>query len=120
MRYLKRSAIVLSLLMVFFGAMAVTTDAQRRYRRPVIIVEHNPFWNHWGYNPYYYDPYYREREQRYYLENRVDGNQSELEKHRQKYYADGVLTDKERRELADDEKDYNNSVRQLNRFRRRY
>jgi hypothetical protein len=118
MRYLKRSAIVLSLLLVLFGATAVTAEAQRRGRRPVIIVQHNPFWNHWGYNPYYYDPYYSERQQRYYLENRVDGNLSELEKHKQKYYADGVLTDKERRELADDEKDYNNSVRQLNRYRR--
>ncbi|HEV7646212.1 MAG TPA: hypothetical protein VGO50_19920 [Pyrinomonadaceae bacterium] len=121
MRYLKRSAIVLSLLLVLFGATAVTAEAQRRgYRRPVIIVNQNPFWHGWGYNPYYYDPYYRERQQRDYLENRVDGNLNELEKHKQKYYADGVLTDKERRELADDEKDYNNSVRQLDRYHRRY
>jgi hypothetical protein len=119
MRYLKRSAMILSLLLVMFGAMTVSTQAQRRHR--AVIIYNHPFWyDSFGYNPYFYDPYYQERQQRYYLENRVQGNQNELEKHKQKYYADGVLTDKERRELADDEKDYNNSVRDLNRHRRYY
>ena len=119
MRYLKRSAIIFSLLLVMFGgAMVSTAEAQRRQRAVII---YRPFFHHnWGYDRYYYDPYYREARERYYLESSVRGNQNELEKHKQKYLADGVLTDKERRELADDEKDYNNSVNKLNRHNRRY
>ena len=123
MRYLKRSAMILSLLLVIFGATAMSASAQRRgFHRPVIVY-HHPFWHGgfgYGYDPYFYDPYYQERQEKYYLESRVRGNENELEKHKQKYYADGVLTDKERRELADDEKDYNNSVRKLNQFHRHY
>jgi hypothetical protein len=111
---------ILSLLLVIFGASAMTASAQRRgFHRPVIIY-HHPFYGGFGYDPFFYDPYYQEMRERSYLESRVRGNENELEKHKQKYYADGVLTDKERRELADDEKDYNKSVRQLNRYRRDY
>ena len=120
MGYLKRSAMIFSLLLFLFGAMVTSSSAQRRPHRPVIIY-HDPFWyGGFGYDPYFYDPYYRERQQRYYLENRVEGNRNELEKHKQKFYADGVLTEKERKELADDQKDYDRSVRALNRYRRDY
>jgi hypothetical protein len=119
MRYLKRSAMILSLLFVLFGTMAVTAPAQRRHR--TVIIYNHPFWGGgYGWHRGYYDPYYYERQQQYYLENRVKGNRSELEKHQEKYYADGVLTDKERRELADDRKDYEKSVRSLRRFDRDY
>jgi len=119
MKYIKSFVMIFSLLLILFGASVISAEAQRRvYRRPVIVYQ--PYWDTWGYDPYYYDPYYREREQKYYLERSVRGNRNELEKHRQKYYADGVLSEKERRELADDEKDYNDSLRRLNQFRRNY
>jgi hypothetical protein len=104
------------------GTAAIAASAQsrggRRYHRPVRVyyVQPNPFWS-WNYNPYYYDPYYRERQQRYYLRNRLQGNRRELNKHLEKYNADGVLTAKERRELEDDYKDVNRARSNLNRYR---
>lgn len=115
MKYLKRVVLILSFLMLLFGVMVISASAQRRvYRRPVIIY-HYPF-----YDPFYYDPFYSERQNRYYRERAVESTRRELEKHKQKYYADGVITDKERKELIDDEKDYAEAVRNLRRYRGYY
>lgn len=126
MRYLnvKRFLGILTLLLVLFGASAIVADAQKRGGRRVVIVNHYPHYGYgygygwggydpWGFNNRWYDPYYSERVYRNQLEQQVRGNRRELEKHREKYMRDGVLTAKERRELADDEKDYQNSLRRL-------
>jgi hypothetical protein len=117
-------------MVLLIGLAAVSASAQRRgggriIKRPVIVrhyyVRPNPFWywNYWG-DPYFYDPYLNERRQRYYLERELSGNKEELRKHLEQYNADGVLTDKERRELEDDYRDVERATRNLNRFNRRY
>jgi hypothetical protein len=99
------------------GTAAIAASAQtrggRRFHRPVRVyyVQRDPFWS-WNYNPYYY-----ERQQRYYMENRLEGDRRELAEHLEKYNADGVLTAKERRELEDDYKDVNRARADLRRYR---
>ena len=100
------------------------TQAQTRrtVRRPIIIrqyVYRDPFWYSRYYDPFY-NPYYRAQQERYYLENRVEGNQRELREHLRKYRADGVITQKEQRELEDDYKDVRESRRNLRRYSRYY
>ncbi|MEO8647549.1 MAG: hypothetical protein ABI539_00140 [Acidobacteriota bacterium] len=86
-----------------------------RTQRPIIIrrVYYRPFWRHnfWGgfYDPYWNSPYLRYKEQEYYLRRELEGNQRELRKHQEKYRADGVITAKERNELADDVTDVQRS-----------
>ena len=103
----------------------------RRYysvRRPAVVrtyVYRDPFWRtrYWGssfYDPYYYSPYLRAQERRYYLQRELAGNQRELNKHLRKYKADGVITEKERRELEDDYKDVRKSMQKLRNFSRYY
>jgi hypothetical protein len=121
MRYTKRILTFIFAIVILMGTAAIAASAQQRgYHRPVrfYYVQRDPFWssNYWN-NPYYYDPYYRERQQRYYLESRVRGNQRELNRHLEKYNADGVLTAKERRELEDDYNDVNRARSSLNRYR---
>jgi len=125
MRYTKRTLTFIFAISLFMGTAAIVASAQnrggRRFHRPVRVyyVQRDPFWS-WNYNRYYYDPYYSERQQRYYLENRLRGNRRELAEHLEKYNADGVLTAKERRELEDDYKDVNRARANLNRYRRNY
>jgi hypothetical protein len=120
MRYTKRILIFIFAVFLLMGMAAVTASAQTRKHRVVryYYVQPDPFWswNSWR-NPYYYDPYYSERQQRYYLETRLQGNRRELAEHLEKYNADGVLTAKERRELEDDYKDVNRARADLNRYR---
>ena len=118
-------------IVLLTGLAAISASAQRRgvrvIRRPVVVRQYyvpNPYWYrnyYWGsYDPYFYDPYLRAREQQYYLERELRGNTAELRKHLEKYRADGVITAKEREELADDYRDVEKARRKLNEFNRRY
>lgn len=118
-------------IVMLTGWSAISAEAQTRrgrvIRRPVIVRQYyyNPYWyrNYWGYgyyDPYFYDPYLNLRQQKYYLENELRGNRRELQKHLEKYNADGVITAKERAELADDYRDIERAQRRLNEFNRRY
>lgn len=125
MRYIKRFALLISAMIVLFGATAMDISAQRRgvvvVRRPVFVRSHwgNPFWNGWGWNdPYLYDPYLREQRDRYYKEKAVKDASKKLDKDKAKYTADGVLTDKEREKLDKRNRDYNKAVEKLNDFNR--
>jgi len=112
--------------MVFLtGLGAVSASAQRRgggriIYRPVVVRPYFGYHRYWGWNrwndPYLYDPYLREREQKYYLEQELNGNKRELQKHLEKYNADGVITAKEQKELNDDYRDVERAERNLNKF----
>ncbi len=97
--------------------MAVSTQAQRVYYRP-IVVRHvyygDPFWG-WGYNRYWNDPYYWQQRQKYYDEKAVSDAEKKLNKDREKYNADGYLTPKEEEKLAKDQHNYNKAVERLHR-----
>jgi hypothetical protein len=129
--------LVVFILSFFFIAGALVVDAAAQsggknsagsQQRPVVVQRvyyvRDPFWydRYWGWsNPYYgryYSPYQAYRDQLFYLEGRVRGNRSELEKHLKKYNADGVITAKEQKELDDDYKDLDNSIRELEQFQR--
>ncbi|HEY0459436.1 MAG TPA: hypothetical protein VGC97_09890 [Pyrinomonadaceae bacterium] len=132
MNFTKRIITFVFAIVLLTGVTALSASAQRRsgvriVQRPVIVRTYgynrpNPFWyrNYYWNNRYFYDPYLREREQRYYLEQELSGNKKELRKHLEKYNADGVLTAKEREELADDYRDVEKAQRQVNEFNRRY
>jgi hypothetical protein len=120
-------------LMMLAGGLVTQAEAQRRVvavRRPVIVrnyVYHDPFWRtrYYGYSPfynsyYYQSPYEQYLEQRYYAQRELAGNQRELAEHQRKYRADGVITAKEARELADDIKDVRESAARLRRYSRSY
>lgn len=111
------------------GGFITEASAQRRVvyvRRPVVVrnyVYRDPFWRYryYGYSPfydsyYYQSPYEQYLERRYYLQRELAGNQRELAKHQRKYRADGVITAKEARELADDIKDVRESTARLRRY----
>ena len=128
--------------MVLFAG-AFVNDAAAQTRRSVspgrVVVVQRPvvrrywirdpfarydYWNS-GYYAGYYDayrsnPYLRIQEQRYRLAEELRGNERELAKHREKYYADGYLTPKEREELADDVRDVQRARAELNQFLRYY
>lgn len=132
--------LVVFILSFFFMAGALVTDAAAQtsgnnsagsqQQRPIVVRRvyyvRDPFWysRSWGWWDYpfgygrYYNPYQAYREQAFYLESRVRGNRSELEKHLKKYNADGVITAKEKKELDDDYDDLENSIRELESFRR--
>jgi hypothetical protein len=136
MKYTKYLLAIAFAVVMLIGSTAVSTQAQRRggriiYRRPGVVrpyyvnpyyYGYDPFWSSW-YNPYFgdpyfYDPYLRERQQLSYLQNELRGNERELRKHLEKYNADGVITEKERKELDDDYRDVARAKRQLNEFNR--
>jgi hypothetical protein len=116
-------------LIMLAGGFITEASAQRRVvyvRRPVVVrnyVYRDPFWRYryYGYSPfydsyYYQSPYEQYLERRYYLQRELAGNQRELAKHQRKYRADGVITAKEARELADDIKDVRESTARLRRY----
>ncbi len=129
---IKRFLTLVFMMFMLGAGLTYEASAQRRGRsvngqRPVIVrtyVYRDPFWRsrYWGwpYDSYYYSPYMRAQEQRYYLRRDLAGNRRELAEHQRKYRADGVITEKERRELEDDIKDVRNSTERLRRFRRYY
>ena len=125
-------------MFVIVGGLAVSsTPAQTRIsvQRPIVVrtvVRRNPYYygnRYWGrgygyydpfYDPYYSSPYLRIKDQEYSLRSQLAGNRRELQKHLEKYRADGVITAKEQRELADDRKDVANSERRLRSFLSQY
>lgn len=133
MKYFKRtllSAIVIAFLIMFAPN---SSDAQRRVIRvstgtyyPVVTRRvyygyRDPFWydRYWGwgspfgYDPYFYDPYLRAQRDKYYREKAVRDSRKKLNKNREKYYADGYLTPKEREKLAKNQRSYAKAVRKL-------
>lgn len=134
----------LTLMFTMFVAVTgfvISADAQARRSgvtvtstrtQPVVVrrvVYRDPFWRsrYWGrryydpfYDPYYYSPYLRYKDQETRLRQELAGNRRELAKHLRKYRADGVLTDKERRELDDDYRDVARSEQKLRQFNRNY
>jgi len=134
MKYTKSLLTVAFAIVLLIGSAVVSAPAQTRrvIRRPVVVrpvvvrpyYGYNRYWNRW-YDPfyddfYYYDPYLNAQRQRYYLQQELNGNQRELAKHLEKYRADGVITEKERKELDDDYKDVAKSKSKLAEFQRRY
>jgi hypothetical protein len=121
MRYMKRILSTIFAITLLLGTVIVTAKAQRRgrgYYRPVVRYHyvHRPFWgwDYWGWNdPYYYDPYLREQRTRYYKEKDVRDKREDLAEDREKYQADGVLTEKERKKLAKAERKYREAVEDL-------
>ena len=121
-------------MFVIVGGLAVSNaSAQTRttVQRPIVVrtvVYRRPYYNrYWGsrfydpfYDSYYYSPYLRIKDQEYSLRSELAGNRRELQQHLEKYRADGVLTAKEQRELADDRKDVANSDYKLRRFLSQY
>ena len=133
MKYGTKILTIVFAVFMLSGGLLLEASAQRRVyvrsigTRPVIVrryIYRDPFWRsryYSGfYDPYYYSPYLRQQEQRYYLERELTGNRRELSKHLMKYRADGVITAKERRELADDYEDVRDSTEKLRRFSRYY
>ena len=133
MKYGTKILTIVFAVFMLSGGLLLEASAQRRVyvrsigTRPVIVrryIYRDPFWRsryYSGfYDPYYYSPYLRHQEQRYYLERELTGNRRELSKHLMKYRADGVITAKERRELADDYEDVRDSTEKLRRFSRYY
>lgn len=142
MKYGKRILTIIFAMFLFAGALVVSASAQtggrvavrRVVTRPIVVgryIVRDPFWRtryygspFWGYSalydPYWDSPYLRYMDQKYYLQSRVQGNRRELQKHLQKYRADGYISPKEQRELDDDYKDVQKSVERLNRFNRNY
>jgi len=120
-------------LTMLAGGFISEAMAQRRVvyvRRPVVVrnyVYRDPFWRtrYYGYSPfynsyYYQSPYEQYQERMYYLRRELAGNQRELAEHQRKYRADGVITAKEARELADDIKDVRESTARLRSYSRYY
>ena len=124
-------------MFVVIGGLAVSSaSAQSRgsgttAQRPIVVrtvVYRRPYYNrYWRsrfydpfYDSYYYSPYLRVKDQEYRLRSELAGNRRELQKHLEKYRADGVITAKEQRELDDDYKDVANSERKLRAFSREY
>jgi len=118
MRYVKRTILILSAIMLLFGAMVASVSAQSRtvvVSRPVIVRTYDPFWG-WGWhNSYWNDPYYWEQRQRYYDRQSVRDAEKKLSKDRAKYNADGYLTPKEQEKLAKDQQNYYKAVERLRR-----
>ena len=129
MKLTKRFAILAFSFLMLGGILAFAaqdTSAQTRTRtrviyRPVYIT--SPFYSRWYdpfYDPYYYDPYLRERRDRYYAQQRVARERRDMAEHKEKYYADGVITPKERAQMIDDQRQLANAIRDLQRYTTRY
>ena len=124
--------LILTLVFALFlsaGAFVSSVEAQR-YRTVIPVVVYRPIYRSpfWGYRRYY-DPFYssfyqtpyeRYQEERYYAQNQYRHDQKVLAEHQEKYARDGVLTEKERRKLADDVNDLQKSRTRLARLNRNY
>ena len=136
--YMRNTKNILTLafvIVLLIGSAVISASAQSRgtvrvVRRPVIVrpyYGYNWYWNRWNrwhdpfYNDFYFnDPYFYEQRRRYYLQEELNGDQRELEKHLKKYKADGVIIEKERKELDDDYSDIAKAKRKLAEFDRKY
>jgi hypothetical protein len=134
MKYTRKLLTLAFTLVLLISAAAISVSAQQRrvnrsrvIVRPVIVqpyyYSYDWYWNRY-YNPFYrdfyYNPYVELQRQRNYLQGELNGNQRELQKHLEKYNADGVITAKEREELNDDYRDVERARRNLAEFNRRY
>lgn len=131
MKHTRKFLTLIFAAIIFLGLTAIDASAQRRgrsigrtYHRPLIVrryVVRDPFWydRYWN-DVYFYDPYLSAARQRSYLQRELSGNREELRKHLEKYRADGVLTDKERKELDDDYRDVRRSEQRLREFNRAF
>ena len=137
MKYTKKILTLFFAVVLLIGSSVIFTQAQRRVvrvvRRPVVVSPYyynnyygysrryyNPWYDSFYGDPYFYDPYLSQQRQRYYLQRELSGNKSELRKHLEKYNADGVITAKEREELADDYRDVEKATRKLKEFNEDY
>ena len=126
MKLTKRFAILaFSFLMLagIFAFSAQDVSAQTRViYRPVVVFR--PYVSRWYYDPfyssYYYDPYLEARRTRYYAEQRVARERRDMAEHKEKYYADGYITPKERAQMIDDQRQLANAIRDLQRYTSRY
>jgi len=85
-------------------------------RRPFIYRRYyDPF-----YDPYSYDPYLRAQRDRYYAQQRVSRERRDMAEHREKYYADGFIDEKERRQMISDQEQLARAVRDLRQYNSRY
>ena len=124
--------LILTIVFALFlstGAFISSAEAQRYTGvRPVVVyrpVYSRPFWGYRRYyDPFYADlyksPYERYLEERYYAQSQYRHDQNVLAEHQEKYARDGVLTDKERRKLADDVSDLQKSRSRLSSLNRNY
>jgi|SRR4051812_35692714 hypothetical protein len=132
MRFGKRFLTLIFALFMLTSIYIVSAEAQTRrvvvVRRPVAVRSYySPYWRarYWGYyDPFYADlyksPYERYLEDRWYAQRELSGNQRELQKHLQKYRADGYISPKEQRELDDDVRDVQKARARLNKLNRNY
>jgi hypothetical protein len=127
MKYLRRFGLFLSAIILFTGAFATTSSAQRRVVvvRPVIrsgFFYDRPYWGYGYYdpfyNPYYYDPYLQYQREKYYDQKSVNDANKKLSKDRAKFNSDGVMTAKEQEKLMKDREKYSKAVRRLNELNR--
>lgn len=129
MRYLKRISAIISLMVVVFAAGAISSQAQVRGGRRIVIVNrpvwHSGFYGHRGfydpfYDPYFYDPYLQAQREKYYLREDVKDKRKDLAKHQEKYREDGYLSPKEQEKLAKDREKYEKAQAKLNKYNRDY
>ena len=131
MKFGKRFLTLVFAVFMLGGLYVASAKAQTGrviVRRPVVVrhYRYNPFWrsHYWRYDPFYADlyksPYERYLEEKWYAERELAGNQRELQKHQQKYRADGYISPKEQRELEDDIKDVQKARARLNKLNRNY
>ncbi len=121
MKLTKRFAILaFSFLMLggIFAFSATDASAQKRVTRviyrPIYITR--PYWYDPFYSSYYYDPYLEARRSRYYAEQRVARERRDMAEHKEKYYADGYITPKERAQMIDDQRQLANAIADLRRY----
>ena len=128
MRYLKRTTAIISLVASLFAIGSVSTQAQVRTTRVIVIQRpffHTGFWRPYGfydpfYDPYFYDPYLRAQREKYYLRQDVKNKREHLAKVQRKYRKDGYLSPKEQEKLMKDRLKYEKAVAKLNNFNRNY
>lgn len=124
----KRFPLLAILFLMFVGVFAFSaTDVSAQTRTRVIyrpVYVYRPFYNRWHYDPfyssYYYDPYLEAQRNRYYAQQRVARERRDMAEHKEKYYADGVITAKERAQMIDDQRQLANAQRDLQRYNDRY
>ncbi len=124
MIHVKRFAITLFAVLMFFGAAAVIDASAQKgsvVYRPVIVRHYvyDPFWyDRYWFNAHWADPYLMERRERYYRERAVRDARRKLQKDAAKFRSDGVITPKEQQKLAKRQEKYEKAVDKLRKYRR--
>jgi hypothetical protein len=125
MKYTRKAWVLLFAIFLILSSLVVTVSAQNRrsVRRPVIIRHygwHDPWFsrNWWWNDPYWSDPYLREQREAYYKNKAVKDANKKLNKDKEKFRADGVITAKEQEKLDKRARDYSKAVEKLDKFNR--